>query len=228
MEKSSFGHRLRLVFGNAKYAQIAEKIGVSEATVKVYMAGRVPDADKLANIARLTNCNLHWLLTGEGPRFVSVDEEAIHLKSKIVDRLRTIAHEQADRFFADADIVSTDVRDAITLTGLAEFLLYKSLERFNLIEPGDLLTPLELKSAERFTFVANIPQSMDERIREMIRREMSGKNVSSVAQTEEIRAMIRDIVKEEVSNSRKRPVFPLRVADAADDEIEETTRRKAG
>jgi transcriptional regulator with XRE-family HTH domain len=74
METASFGQRLRIAFGNAKLAEIARKLGVSEAAVKNYVGGRVPDSDKLIKISTLTNCNLHWLLTGEGPKFLNESE----------------------------------------------------------------------------------------------------------------------------------------------------------
>lgn len=70
--------------------------------------------------------------------------------------------------------------------------------------------------------------SVDEQIREIIRQEFVGKTVSPVAQEDALRDMIRDIVREEVGASRKRPVYPLRVADAEEDDIEETARRKVG
>lgn len=63
---SHFGARLRLAFKNAKNAEIARQIGVSEAAIKNYVDGRIPDAEKLIKIRNLTNCSLDWLLTGEG------------------------------------------------------------------------------------------------------------------------------------------------------------------
>lgn len=62
----SFGERLKAAFNFASQAEIARKMGVSEAAVKNYIDGRVPNADKLLQIRALTNCNLDWLLTGEG------------------------------------------------------------------------------------------------------------------------------------------------------------------
>lgn len=83
MEKTSFGDRFKIAFGNAKYAIIAEKIGVSEAAVKNYVAGRVPDAEKLVQISKLTNCNLHWLLTGDGPKNLSEQPEEFDIEYSI-------------------------------------------------------------------------------------------------------------------------------------------------
>lgn len=229
MEKTSFGQRLRLAFGNAKYAQIAEKMGVSEATIKVYMAGRVPDADKLAKIAELTNCNLHWLLTGQGDvLFAGLGDTFAEPESPLWDKIRSIAHEQAQNVYGHAEVSAGAAAVDATQDLLTAYLLNRALQDFHILAEGEwLMPPQKRKLAEKMTFVKDRSPSMDDQIRGMIAKEISGKGVSSVAQDAEVRAIIRDIVKEEISDSRKRPVFPLRVADA-DDEIEETTRRKVG
>lgn len=75
MAKSEFGERLKIAFDNAVNAEIANKIGVSEAAVGTYVRGRIPDGAKLVEISKLTNCNLHWLLTGDGPKYLSEFKE---------------------------------------------------------------------------------------------------------------------------------------------------------
>lgn len=72
---SSFGERLRIAFRNVKNAEIARKLGISESAVKNYIGGRVPDSDRLIQISDLTNCNLHWLITGAGSTFLHEDFE---------------------------------------------------------------------------------------------------------------------------------------------------------
>jgi transcriptional regulator with XRE-family HTH domain len=72
---STFGERLKAAFYNASNAEIARQMGLSEPAVNNYMGGRIPGADKLIQIASLTKCNLHWLITGEGSRFVSDGRE---------------------------------------------------------------------------------------------------------------------------------------------------------
>lgn len=71
----SFGERLKTAFRGAKNIQIAHELGVSESAVSNYVGGRVPDADMLGKITRSTNCNLHWLLTGEGDPFLDTEPE---------------------------------------------------------------------------------------------------------------------------------------------------------
>ncbi|MBK6589883.1 MAG: helix-turn-helix domain-containing protein [Acidobacteria bacterium] len=229
MEKSTFGERLRLAFGNAKYAQIAAKMGVSEATVKVYMAGRVPDDKKLVKISKLTNCSLHWLLTGEGDRFVSGSGNLAYIvHHALMERLRIVAKEQAPIVFADLDIGSDGLTEA-TLRILCEVLLQHGMLKFGLIPAIDEGIYSDRRRAKRFSFFSNQPQSVDDRIQEIVDSRVSHDQRFTLDTQGEIRDMIREIVREEVSNSRKRPVYPLVLSRADDDdEIEETTRRKAG
>lgn len=72
---SDFGRRLKEAFKNSTNQSIAEKLGVTKSALTAYMQGRIPPADKLIEISRLTNCNLHWLLTGEGSRRISLEVE---------------------------------------------------------------------------------------------------------------------------------------------------------
>jgi transcriptional regulator with XRE-family HTH domain len=82
---STFGERLKIAFENAKNAEIARKMGVSEAAVGNYVAGRIPDAEKLIQIRALTNCDLNWLLTGEGSQTVetSPSDDAFDIEAAI-------------------------------------------------------------------------------------------------------------------------------------------------
>jgi cellulose biosynthesis protein BcsQ len=64
--KDKFPDRLRVAFNDARNADIARRLGVSKATVTLYMGGRLPPTDVLLQIAEETGCNLHWLMTGQG------------------------------------------------------------------------------------------------------------------------------------------------------------------
>ena len=227
MEKSAFGTRLRSVFQNANNAQIAGKLGLGPSTIVNYMAGRIPEMPIALKIKEVTQCDLDWLLTGDESR--TVKPSAAISSEPLIAKLRTVAHEQARTIFADAEIAGPN-REAKTLDLLTEFLVARSLRAFNLIESeSEVMSAADHKRAQRFTFVGNIPQSLEDRIGEIVERKISGNTVSSVAQNDAFRAMIRELVQEEVGNSRKRPVYPLRVADASSDEnLEETTSRKVG
>ena len=68
MNDIEFGKRLKEAFGNKKQADIAKLLKVTDAGAKNYLEGRIPDAEVLFNVLDLTQCSLHWLLTGEGPK----------------------------------------------------------------------------------------------------------------------------------------------------------------
>lgn len=90
IEESPFGKRLREAFGGGNNTIIAGKLGVSNSALTNYMRGRVPDADLLLKISDLTNCSVHWLLTGEGTKEIST--EASDDRSEVSRRLIAAAH----------------------------------------------------------------------------------------------------------------------------------------
>ena len=107
MAETSFGDRLRKAFKNASNKEIAEKLGVSGPAVGNYMAGRVPDADRLIQIAALTTCDLHWLLTGEERPGQPVETPA---EDALVSRVREIVREE----MRAATVVGADPADEVT------------------------------------------------------------------------------------------------------------------
>ncbi|MGD9564488.1 MAG: helix-turn-helix domain-containing protein [Pyrinomonadaceae bacterium] len=74
---SGFPDRLRAAFDHASNAEIARRCETSDATIKFYMEGRLPSAELLLRIHRATGINLHWLLTGAGPRRVEGQDDRI-------------------------------------------------------------------------------------------------------------------------------------------------------
>lgn len=103
----SFGYRLKAAFGHAKNAEIARQLGVSESAVSNYVGGRVPDAETLVQIKNLTNCNLDWLLTGEGDGLAKPPEPP-DLMNLLDDRIRQIIREEQQNIvgpFEKADIM---------------------------------------------------------------------------------------------------------------------------
>jgi transcriptional regulator with XRE-family HTH domain len=87
--KSPFGTRLREAFKGASNTEIASKLGVKQSAITNYMAGRIPLPDTLLLIADLTQCSLHWLLTGEGEAdldpFRFLDEPIGRIVQKLAD-----------------------------------------------------------------------------------------------------------------------------------------------
>lgn len=69
MDKISFGQRLKSAISSAGLVQAdaAEKLDIALPTLSKYINGhRVPDADLVIRVAKLSGCDINWLLTGEG------------------------------------------------------------------------------------------------------------------------------------------------------------------
>src|SRR5437660_5382382 len=74
-KRSPFGYRLKEAFQGLPNKEIARKLGVSNSAVTTYMLGRIPPAEMLIEISRLTGRSIHWLITGEGEEFVNLEQK---------------------------------------------------------------------------------------------------------------------------------------------------------
>ncbi|NJK63114.1 MAG: helix-turn-helix transcriptional regulator [Synechococcaceae cyanobacterium SM2_3_1] len=68
-------YRLRQIIGNSTILHFAKRIGVPDSTMRKYLNGHQPTADRLVTIAEATGISLQWLLTGEGPQYLDSEEE---------------------------------------------------------------------------------------------------------------------------------------------------------
>lgn len=73
MINPEFGARLSEAFNNVGIGEISRKLGLSYHAARNYLKGRVPGPEVLLSISNVTQCSIHWLLTGEGPK------RALHL-----------------------------------------------------------------------------------------------------------------------------------------------------
>jgi phage repressor protein C with HTH and peptisase S24 domain len=64
----SIADRLRALQGDQRPAEFARKCGIRESLMRKYLAGSIPGADKLAQIARANGVTIDWLASGEEPR----------------------------------------------------------------------------------------------------------------------------------------------------------------
>jgi transcriptional regulator with XRE-family HTH domain len=100
--ESSFSERFLEAFRPLGWNQkkIAEILDLSEATITDYAArNRIPPGKTLLRIYELTNCSLHWLLTGEGPEtpsLVRVQNRDV-LKIQFSEEIRRLIEELANR-----------------------------------------------------------------------------------------------------------------------------------
>lgn len=66
--KNRFAERFSLVLKGETNVSFAEKVGVTETTVRRYLAGdTVPNLDVLERISEVTGVSLGWLASGQGP-----------------------------------------------------------------------------------------------------------------------------------------------------------------
>lgn len=84
--KSAFGQRLKEAFNDATNGVIGSKLGVSENNVGFYVRGRIPPAETLVRISNVTGCNIHWLLTGNGSKFVVSQIEDAPAEEPLINR----------------------------------------------------------------------------------------------------------------------------------------------
>lgn len=64
--------RIQEAFGTTSHTEIGRILGYEKQNIYKWRDGRsLPPTKTLLKIYELTNCSLHWLLTGEGEKFVS-------------------------------------------------------------------------------------------------------------------------------------------------------------
>lgn len=108
VERSDINKRMMAVIRERGLRQvdIVEASGATSPTVADWFNhGAVPDADKLARIAKALKINGHWLLTGQGPRTAPGEGET-----------------QSDLAFAlGARAVLTEVKKSLNILEVAYF-----------------------------------------------------------------------------------------------------------
>ena len=95
VENSGFVFRFVEVCGTTEPAKVARLFKISYQSAKNYLAGRLPNAYVLQLIAETTPYSIHWLLTGEGEKFVNLNEEAqfFELTDEIRDFIKDVCLE---------------------------------------------------------------------------------------------------------------------------------------
>jgi CI repressor-like protein len=67
---SEFVERFIDACGTSEPAEIQRLLNLPYQTVRNYLGGRLPKAEKLLLISEQTSCSIDWLLTGQGTRWV--------------------------------------------------------------------------------------------------------------------------------------------------------------
>ncbi len=89
---SEFIGRFVEVCGSSQPSDIAQLLNISYQAAKNYLHGRLPDSTVLLSIAEKTPYSIHWLLTGNGEKFVSFEAEKDTLI--LSDRLQALIKEE--------------------------------------------------------------------------------------------------------------------------------------
>ena len=66
IDRKAISERIREVMREADITQkgLADRLGISQPAVSLYLQGRMPPPEVLLHIARLGNTTVEWLLTG--------------------------------------------------------------------------------------------------------------------------------------------------------------------
>ena len=70
VENSEYVARFIEVCGSSQPAAIARLLNISYQAAKNYLQGRLPDSNVLLTVSERTSYSIHWLLTGQGAKFV--------------------------------------------------------------------------------------------------------------------------------------------------------------
>lgn len=164
-----FGERLKIAFNNARNAEIARKLQVSEPAVKNYVGGRIPNLETLLDIRKLTGRTLDWLITGE-----EVTERS---EDRLSKKLAEIAKEQAPIVFADAEVAGA-ATETKTAELLQTFLVDEALMEYGLtVEP--LMPAADRRRAEKFSFVRERMPGLEEQFRLIVQEELAKRDRSA-------------------------------------------------
>ena len=91
--KNRVGKRIKEAFGHISNAEIARRSLTTDAVIKSYVDGdRLPIAEILIRMTNVTSVNLHWLLTGKGPKRVETRTEFSESEEKQISRLAQSAN----------------------------------------------------------------------------------------------------------------------------------------
>lgn len=66
-QTDTFATRIAILIEGQSANSFAKKCGMSEGSVRQYLAGAIPRMDKVVAMAKIADVNLEWLATGSGP-----------------------------------------------------------------------------------------------------------------------------------------------------------------
>lgn len=82
-----FSDRLRVLIADRTVSEFARSVGLGESLIRKYLNGSEPSLSRAHQIARVCQCSLTWLASGEGLPFEAapqVDIEALESALRII------------------------------------------------------------------------------------------------------------------------------------------------
>jgi hypothetical protein len=103
MKKNPVAERLIEVCGSAEPSQIKQLLNVSYQAARNYLNGRLPTTQILLAIAENTPYSIHWVLTGEGNKFVgdAPPEDTQILTGEMRASVKEVCVEAINEYMAD-------------------------------------------------------------------------------------------------------------------------------
>jgi len=99
MEDFDFKARFIEVCGTSQPRAISKMLGVSYQAAKNYLKGRLPGTNVLLIISEKTSCSIHWLLTGDGEKFIKTRRKK--RKPILTDEMRAFVRRECLEVFGD-------------------------------------------------------------------------------------------------------------------------------
>ena len=91
IENPEFVKRFTEICGSSRPHEVSQLLDIPYQTVRNYLNGRFPETKFLLLIAEKTHCSIHWLLTGEGKKFV--EDRRKHDTQILTDEMKTFIRE---------------------------------------------------------------------------------------------------------------------------------------
>lgn len=92
MKNSDFVERLIEICGTSLPRGVSRKLGISYQSANLYLKGRMPGSNSLIDISRKTSCSIHWLLTGEGEKYIEIPQKKD--KPPLTDQMREFIRQE--------------------------------------------------------------------------------------------------------------------------------------
>lgn len=115
IDRKELAERIRIAFDGANNADIARRLDTSDPVIKAWMDGdRLPGFELLIRITRRTGVNLHWLMTGSGPRRVEPDRFPFSMSEELA--IREMAKESGRTFEEQVSLLANAAAEFLRKT----------------------------------------------------------------------------------------------------------------